>query len=463
MMNDSLLSGDELLRDERIAEARRLIREAVSEHQRSVKGVRPAQKSRQAEYEERLTRFGQLRGGGLYYPYLASGLGNGALVELADGSVKYDMISGIGVHVCGHSNVDLIDVLVQASVADTVMQGNLQQDVNSLRLCDELVTAACESGGKLQHCFLSTSGATANENALKMMFQMRSPADRLLAFNNCFAGRTIALAQLTDRPGNRDGLPTTLAVDYVPFFDADDPQASTARSVAALRAHLARYPQRHAGMCMELIQGEGGYYAAPREFFVALIECLHKEDIPVFVDEIQTFGRTTRLFAFQHLELDEFVDVVTIGKMSQVCATLFSDELKPRPGLVSQTFTGSTTSIHAARFIVDQLQQGGFLGAKGRTAKIHARFVQHFETLQSAHPDRISGPWGIGGMVAFTAFGGSVERTKSFLNELFTQGVIAFPAGSSPVRVRMLPPLLAIRDEDIDKVCQLIEQVLLRC
>ncbi len=459
-MNDSLLNGDELLRDKRIAEARRLIRNAVSEHRTAVKEVRPPQESRQTEYNKLLTRFGQLRGGGLYYPYLGSGLGNGSLVELADGSVKYDMITGIGVHVCGHSNVDLIDTLVQASIADTVMQGNLQQNVESLQLCDELVTAARESGGKLEHCFLSTSGATANENALKMMYQLRAPADRILAFNNCFAGRTIALAQMTDRPGNRDGLPTTLAVDYVPFFDASDPQGSTERSVAALQAHLARYPNQHAGMCIELIQGEGGYYAAPREFFIALIDCLREKNIPVFIDEIQTFGRTTRLFAFQHLELDEIVDVVTIGKMSQVCATLFADHMKPRPGLVSQTFTGSTTSIHAARFIVDQLQQGSFLGSEGRTAQIHARFVEHFEALRAAHPNRISGPWGIGGMVAFTAFDGSPKRTKPFLNELFSRGVIAFPAGSDPMRVRMLPPLLAIRDEEIDQVCQLIGEVL---
>lgn len=453
------LVDDNLQNDARITEARRLIREAVNEHRGRITGLREADESKRIEYSELLAKLSELRGGGLYYPYLGSGLGNGSLVELADGSVKYDMITGIGVHVAGHSDVGLIDALVQASISDTVMQGNLQQNADSLRLCDRLVQSARETGSQLAHCFLSTSGATANENAIKMMFQARYPADRLLAFRNCFAGRTMALAQLTDRPGNRDGLPATLAVDYVPFFDADNPN-SVAESLAVLKEHLRRYPKRHAGMCLELIQGEGGYYSAPREFFIELIDCLREHGIPSFFDEVQTFGRTTRLFAFQHLELDEYADIVTIGKMSQVCATLFTDQYKARPGLVSQTFTGSTATIHAASYILQQLEEGGHFGADGRTAAIHKRFADHFQSMHEAHPDRISGPWGIGGMVAFTAFDGSPERTKGFLNDLYTAGVIAFPAGADPMRVRMLPPLLAVQDEDIDNVCQIIAKVL---
>ncbi len=459
-MNNSLNREDSLEEDPRIVEARKLIREAVADHVIRIDCVRPPDHSLQESYDQLLKQFGELRGGGLYYRYLGSGLGNGALVELVDGSVKYDMISGIGVHIYGHTHIGMIDELVQAAISDTVMQGNLQQNLDSLRLCDDLVRIARSSGSGLEHCFLSTSGATANENALKMMFQKKHPADRMLTFRNSFSGRTMALAQLTDRPKNREGLPTTLSVDYIPFFDNDQPAQSTKASLAALSEHLHRYPESHAGMCLELIQGEGGYYSAPREFFIALFDVLREHDIPIWIDEVQTFGRTSRMFAFQHLELDEYVDVVTLGKMSQVCATLFTKDLKARPGLVSQTFTGATSSIRAAQFILKQFCEGNYLGENGRTLQIHNRFVQHFERLHAENPNSIRGPWGIGGMVAFTVFDGSAERTKDFLNRLFEAGVIAFPAGAEPTRVRMLPPLLVMLDKDIDAVCGLIENVL---
>ncbi len=450
----------QLCNDPRIVEAQRLIRETISEFKGRITDIRPPEPELSEPYENLLSEMGDLRGGGLYYPYLGSGIGNGALVELADGSIKYDMISGIGVHICGHSHEELIESLVEAALSDTVMQGNLQQNLDSYHLCKDLLALATKTGANLDHCFLSTSGAMANENALKMLFQKKSPADRMLTFENSFSGRTMALAQLTDRPGNRDGLPETISVDYVPFFDQNDPEESTKRSVDALQKFLDRYPDRHAGMCLELIQGEGGYYSAPREYFVALFECLQQHQIPILIDEIQTFGRTSRMFAFQHLGLDEYVDLVTIGKMSQVCATFFSDDMKPRPGLISQTFTGATSSIHAARFILKQFQDGEFLGDNGRTQEIHNRFTAHFEKLHTATPDRITGPYGVGGMVAFTVFDGSPKRTKEFLNALFGAGVIAFPAGANPTRVRMLPPLLAIQNEDIDKVCEIIQSVL---
>ena len=80
-----------------------------------------------------LQKFGDIRGGTLYFPYLGSGIGRGPLVELADGSVKYDMISGIGVHYLGHSHPALIAASIDAAIRDTIMQGNLQQNVESVR------------------------------------------------------------------------------------------------------------------------------------------------------------------------------------------------------------------------------------------------------------------------------------------------------------------------------------------
>ena len=65
----------------------------------------------------------------------------------------------------------------------------------------------------------------ANENALKAAFQKRFPANRVLAFEHGFAGRTLALSQVTDKPAYRKGLPETLAVDHIPFFDPARPQA----------------------------------------------------------------------------------------------------------------------------------------------------------------------------------------------------------------------------------------------
>ena len=454
------LLADQLAADPRVAQAKALLLEALADHQGRLTGVRAPDPDLGASYDEVVRAFAQVRGAPLYFPYVGSGLGRGALVELADGSVKYDFISGIGVHALGHSHADLTAAAIDAALSDTIMQGNLQQNRESLDLARTLLAIANRGDANLGHCFLTTSGAMANENALKMLFQKKHPASRLLAFGGCFAGRTLALAQVTDRPEYRQGLPTTIAVDSVPFFDARDPGASTQRSLGALRDHLRRFPRQHAAMCFELIQGEGGFVPGDRDFFISLMETLREHEIPIFIDEVQTFGRTTQPFAFQHFDLDAFVDIVTVGKLTQVCATLFASSLVPGPGLLSQTFTGSTASIQAARVILDTLRNGGFFGPGGRIAAMEDHFRQRLSQLSAQYPDRIRGPFGLGAMVAFTAFDGSPQKSKEVVQALFGAGVIAFVAGQDPARVRFLVPIAAVQTKDIDAVCDILAGVL---
>ena len=452
--------ADKLARDPRLAAVKATLLQLVSEYQRNITRPAPPHDDLRQTYQQMLDQLGEARGGKLFYRYLGSGFGRGALVELADGSIKYDMIGGIGVHGMGHSHPDLLEAGIDAALSDTVMQGNLQQNTESLRIADKFITIARAHGSKLAHCFLTSSGAMANENALKMALQARAPADRILAFEHCFMGRTLTLAQITDKPAYRAGLPTTVAVDYVPFFDPASPAESTARAARVLHSHLARHPGQHAVMCMELIQGEGGYNVGDRDFFLTLIRILKQHNVAVLIDEVQSFGRTTQPFAFSHFGLDEYVDLVTVGKLTQVCATLFTDAYKPKPGLVSQTFTASTSALLACAAILDELTQGDYFGSRGRIMQIHQRFVSRLTAINDRHPGFIAGPFGIGSMIAFTVFDGHPQRTRDILHQLFDAGVVGFLAGANPTRIRFLPPVAAVTDDDIDAVCNILEAVL---
>ena len=172
------LHAENFQADPRVAQAKQLIADAMAQAQQGIDQVRPADPARAEGFGEMLESFGRLRGGKLWYPYIGSGIGRGALVELADGSVKYDMINGIGVHGLGHSDAGLIAAGIDGAVGDTVMQGNLQANADAMGLCDDLLRLANTHGAALDHCFLTTSGAMANENALKMIFQKHAPADR---------------------------------------------------------------------------------------------------------------------------------------------------------------------------------------------------------------------------------------------------------------------------------------------
>ena len=384
--------------------------------------------------DKMLERFKEVRGAGLVFPYIGSGKGYGPLVELTDGSIKYDMIGGIGVNFFGHGHEKIVRASLEAAFSDTVMQGHLQQNEESLEVMELFVECANLHGAKLVHSLLTTSGVMAVENGLKIAFQNKFPADRVLAFSNCFHGRTIAAASITDKAQYRDGLPQGLNVDYIPF----NPKLA----LKHLKKQIARRPGKHACMIVELVQGEGGFNVGTKKMFIELAECLKENNILLFVDEIQTFARTYKPFTFQHFGLDKYVDLISVGKSTQVCSTLFRDEIKPRSGLVSQTFTGSTSSLFAARVILKEVLKGD-LYDKGRKLGLNHKYFNKFKRELDKF-EHISNIGGIGGMIAFQVYDGSMETTMEFLHELFNCGVIAFIAGKDPVKIRFLVPVPAM-------------------
>ncbi len=454
--------ADALRGDHRIAQAKQLIAQAVAEHAASVTAVQPAKPGLSEPYQQLLERLGVARGGAPFWPYLSSGLGNGPYVELADGSVKLDFICGIGVHGCGHSDPSMIDAAIDAALEDTVMQGNLQQHPPSLKMCERLLKLANSSGASLDHCLLSTSGAMANENAIKIALHHKYPADRVIAFDNAFAGRTMAMAALTDRPKYRSGLPLALTVDYLPFREADNPQRSQRWAVDALRRMLDRHPDRYAAFWAEPIAGEGGYYPGSHEFFAALCQPLREAGVPIIFDEVQTFSRTTRPFAFQHFALDEFADIVTIGKISQVCATLYRTSFTPTAPILSQTFTGSSSSISTGLAMLDLLEQNGCFGPDGQNAKRHEYFAAELQRLSDQYPQLIRGPYGEGMMIAFTPGDGSFDQAKALMTTMYETGLLGFVCGSDPTRIRFLPPPATTTIQHIDAAVVLLEKSLLQ-
>ena len=99
-------------------------------------------------YTRAISDVERTRGRPLMFPMLASGIGRGARVRLADGSEKLDFIGGIGVYAFGHSDRDLLEHAVIAAAADTVFQGHLLPGPEYLRLSRLLVKHA---GRRIRH------------------------------------------------------------------------------------------------------------------------------------------------------------------------------------------------------------------------------------------------------------------------------------------------------------------------
>ena len=192
--------------------------------------------------------------------------------------------------------------------------------------------------------------------------------------------------------------------------------------------------------------------------------------IAVWVDEIQTFGRTTEMFAFETFDLGEYVDVLCVGKMTHTCAAMYTADYNPRPGLLSGTFTGATVDFKVGETILEELEngatdEGGYYGPAGVFAKHQEAFRAEMAKLVAKHPDwfptheyvpEVYG--GIGGMMRFTPFGGVKEKVVAAAKAIYDEGGVLFWCGHGPFHLRMLPPMPSMSLADYPRIFEVLER-----
>jgi acetylornithine/N-succinyldiaminopimelate aminotransferase len=156
----------------------------------------------------------------------------------------------------------------------------------------------------LERVFLASSGAEANEGAIKLARKWgalkRGGAFEIVTFADGFHGRTLATMAASGKAG------------WDRLFEPKVPGFPKARlnDLDSVRALIG--PQTVAVM-LEPIQGEAGVVPASVEFLQALRALCDQAGLLLIFDEIQTgVGRTGTLFAFEQAGVAP--DILTLGK-----------------------------------------------------------------------------------------------------------------------------------------------------
>lgn len=424
----------------------------------SIESVRKNQPQLAEISKKKIDHIGSLRGRPLYHNYVGTGAGRGPFVELEDGSVKLDLINGIGINLMGHSHPRVMKAAVRGAISDVIMQGNLQPNNDYIKIIEKLVQIAGRKS-RIKHAWLSTCGTMANENALKMARQKNSPAKYVFAMKNAFAGRSTMMAEVTDNPAYKQGLPEYNEVIRIPNYEKKDAQ-STEKALRFMKEEFEKHNKGVSCFVFEPMLGEGGFVPTPREFYLPMLDFCKKNKIAIWADEVQTFARTGEYFAFETLDLGQYVDIVTIAKTVQLGATLYTEEYNPKPGLIAGTFSGGSSAMSAGLEILEMLEEG-YLGPSGRIIQIHNRFIEGLNNLNATTcQGLVRDAGGMGLMIAFTAFDGKKEQAESMIKKLFNNGIIAFTCGKDPVRIRFLVPAI-IENHEIDLALQIVEKTIL--
>ncbi|MER8728678.1 4-aminobutyrate--2-oxoglutarate transaminase [Mesorhizobium sp. M1227] len=309
-----------------------------------------------------------------------------------------------------------------------------------------------------------TTGAEAVENAIKIA---RNATGRpaVIAFSGGFHGRTFMGMALTGKV-----VPYKVGFGAMPadVFHAPFPVALHGVSVADSLAALDRLfkadvdPARVAAIIVEPVQGEGGFYEAPRDFMTALRKICDQHGMLLIADEVQTgFARTGKMFAMDHHEVA--ADITTMAKSLAggfpLAAVTGRAEVMdaPNPGGLGGTYGGSPIGVAAAHAVLDVIDEEKLCD---RANTLGNRLKQRLQSIRDEAPEivDIRGP-GFMNAVEFNDVAKglpSPELANAVRLKALDKGLILLTCGVYGNVIRFLAPI-TIQDGVMNEALDILE------
>jgi len=371
-----------------------------------------------------------------------------------------DFTSTIFVTNVGHANARVVKRL-----EDVIDQRLLHSYTYATRIRAEYLKKLIESTPKnFEKAFLLSSGTEATECAVKLMHMNAQKIGKsrsvVVSFEGAMHGRTLAPAYMGGTQASRawigEDSKNFTRLNYPYYWELEERGVSGAeqfaKDVETLKSRGLDPKQDIAGMIVESYVGWGAVFL-PDGYAQAMAKWCKENNILLCFDEIQAgFGRTGKLFAYEHYGVEP--DMVAVGKGMGTCVPLSG--VLSRAEVMDLPDVGSMSSTHSANPLVcaaglatlEEIESRNIVPEAARKGEIlHAEL----EKLRQRFPDRIKRVIGKGMVAAVIVVDPKTGAPDANLGDnaceiAMRKGLILVHTGRESIK--MGPPL-TIADEAI--------------
>ncbi len=353
----------------------------------------------------------------------------------AEGKASLDLISGIGVSNIGHGNPQVIEAIKQQldKYMHLMVYGEYVQ-TPQVRFAEKLVSYLPDS---LQSVYFTNSGAEAIEGALKLA-KRYTGRHQIIACKNSYHGSTHgALSVMGNEEFKQAYRPLLPGVQFIEFNNPDDLQFITKETACVI---------------LETIQGEAGIRVPNAAYMQALRERCNETGTFLILDENQTaFGRTGKLFAFEHFDIEP--DILVLGKAlgggmplgAFIASTDVMGALKNNPILGHiTTFGGHPVCCASGLASLEVLTQNNLIEQVADKELLFKQLLNHPAVKQIR---------GKGLMLAVELE--SFDLNKKIIDRCIENGIITDWFLHCSNSMRIAPPLI-ITEQQIRDACEVI-------
>lgn len=366
-------------------------------------------------------------------------------IERAEGIYLYgpnnekyiDLVSGFNVSNIGHRHPKVLEAVKQQldRYMHVTVYGEFVQ-APQVNFATELLQVLPNS---FQSVYFTNSGAEAIEGAMKIA-KKSTGRKKIIAARHAYHGSTQGALSLIGNDAYRNAYAPLLPdIEFITYNDIAD---------------LEQIDRDTAAVIVEAVQGEAGVRVPTANYMQALRSRCDATGSLLILDEIQTgFGRTGKLFAFEHFEI--VPDILALAKGigggmplgAFIAPKAIMDVIKVNPMLGHiTTFGGHPVSCAAARASLQVILDENLVEQVGEKA---ALFRRELDIPQ------IKDIRGLGLMMCLQL--DSFEQVYQVSNDCAQQGLIIDWYLHCETALRIAPPL-TISVNEISKACKIIRE-----
>jgi len=318
--------------------------------------------------------------------------------------------------------------------------------------------------------FLLTTGSEAIENALKLAktYALDKHGEKkriIVSFNNAFHGRTLGSQLAGGIPALKQwivGEGDTFV--QVPFPDGYKNEDVSFELFLKTLKRLKVQPREIAGVITESYQGVGPDFL-PVEYAQELQSFCREHDIVMMFDEVQSgFGRTGKMFCYEHYGVQP--DLIVCGK--GISSSLPLSAVIGRRDIMGLYAPGSMTSTHSASPLpviaaVENLKIIQRERLVEHAARMETVLMPGLAEIQGRYPDRLGclhGKGLVAGIQAVKPGGKEPDAATAQTINLacLHKGLLMFaPVGVGGECIKICPPLVIPEDALKESIAVLSE------
>ena len=381
------------------------------------------------------------------------------------GNVWLDFTSTIFVANAGHGNKHIVDAL--RKVLDKPLLHTYTY-ASSERI-DYLEYLIKNTPKQFEKAFLLSAGTEATEAALKLMrLNGQKQGKRkggVICFNGAFHGRTMGAQMMTGNNSAKEWAgyqdPNIHHLNFPYPWEVENPKDFFEFEIEKLLKDKNLDPDKDlCGFMLETFQGWGAIFY-PKDFVQALMEFSKKYNMLVTFDEMQAgFGRTGRLFGYEHYEVEP--DILCCGKGASsglpLAIVLGSKEVMDLPDI------GSMSSTHSANPLVcvaghqnlKVMLERGLIDSSKNLGNIFHQELNKIKDKYSNYIKYIFGEGLLAALVFIDKDGNALSNLCTRISEKsFQKGLLVVHTGRESIK---LAPPLSITEEAMLEGIEVLEQ-----